>query len=200
MNDRMLRTIAMICAPALLVEALLRQGEENAFVTGVTSMVFMAGWICSNTVLRRMRAAGTGRWGRGVLLVQLIGLVLAFVWGFLEATGLLRESIVYDVTDFAWPLSMMVWTLVVGIAVIAEKRLSGWRRFVPFACWLSVLLGLAAMAVGIDSPVFGFGLIAVFWLLLGYVAYSGGEMQAKPISEPHPRKSGFALSSERREE
>ncbi len=187
MNDRILGTIAMICAPALLVEALLRQGEENAVVTGITSMVFMAGWICSNTVMRRMQAAGTGKWGRAVLLVQLVGLVLALIWGFFEATGLLgRDSIVYNVTDATWPLSMVWMLLPVGITVIVAKRLSGWRRFVPFACGLWIPLGLAAMAVGIHSAVFGFGLTAVFWLLLGYIVRGGGQRVAS-TSEPAVR-------------
>jgi putative copper export protein len=50
-------------------------------------MVFMAGWICSNIGIQRMRATGTGTWGRTVLLIQLVGLVLAFVFGFIEARG-----------------------------------------------------------------------------------------------------------------
>ena len=75
MNNRTLGTIAIICAPALFVEGLLLRGGENAVITGIASMVFMAGWICSNTAMRRMQAAGTGRWGQAVLLVQLFGLV-----------------------------------------------------------------------------------------------------------------------------
>jgi hypothetical protein len=69
MNNRTLGTIAMICAPALLVEALLLRGEQTAVITGIASMVFMAGWICSNAAMRRMQAAGKGRWGQAVLLV-----------------------------------------------------------------------------------------------------------------------------------
>jgi hypothetical protein len=43
------------------------------------------GWVCSNTGMRRMRAAGTSNWGRAVLLIQLVGLMLAFMFGFFEA-------------------------------------------------------------------------------------------------------------------
>ena len=64
MSNRVLGTIAMICAPALLIEALILRGQENSVVTGIASMVFMAGWICSNMGMRRMRATGTGTWGR----------------------------------------------------------------------------------------------------------------------------------------
>jgi hypothetical protein len=121
----------MICAPALLIEGLLVRGGENAAITGIASMIFMAGWICTNTGMRRMQAAGTGTLGRTILLVQLAGLVLAFLFGFFEATGLLgRDSIIFNVTDAAWPLSML-WMLVVGISVIVAKRLDGWQTVHP---------------------------------------------------------------------
>ncbi len=176
MNDRTLGTIAMICAPALLVEGLLLRGQENAAITGIASMVFMAGWICTNTGMRRMRAAGTGKWGRTVLLVQLVGLVLAFMFGFFEATGLLgRDSIVFNVTDAAWPLSML-WMLVVGITVIAAKRLRSWRRIVPVLCpfWLLAAI-VGEIAFGESGGLIGFGLTAILWALLGYIVRDSRE-------------------------
>ena len=177
MNDRILGTIAMICAPAMLIEGLLLRGQENAAITGIASMVFMAGWICSNTVMRRMRAAGTGKWGRAVLLIQLAGLVLAFLFGFFEATGLLgRDSIIFNVTDAAWPLSML-WMLVVGITVIVAKRLDGWKRFVPILCpfWLLIAI-LGSMALGDTVGSFlGFGYAALLWALLGYIVRDSRE-------------------------
>ena len=176
MDNRTLGTIAMICAPALLVEALLTRGEGDGLIIGIASMVFMAGWICSNTVMRRMDAAGTGRWGRTALYIQLGGLILAFLFGLFEATGLLgRESIIFNVTDAAWPLSML-WMLVVGVTVIRAKRLPGWRRYVPLLCGLWLPIGMVAMVgFGDESGYVGTGLAAIFWLLLGYVARTGGE-------------------------
>jgi hypothetical protein len=187
MNNRMLGTIAMVCAPALLVEAILLRGGENPVITGVASMVFMAGWICSNTAMRRMRAAGTGKWGRTVLLVQLVGLVLAFAFGFFEATGLLgRESIIFNVTDMAWPLSM-VWMLVVGVTVVVARRLPGWHRFAPLLCGFWLPLGTVGMfAFGDVPPLFGFGLAAIFWTSLGYVVRESGE-QPGLVPEPTVR-------------
>lgn len=177
MNDRMLGIIAMICAPALLIEQLLRGGQENALITGIASMVFMAGWICSNTGMRRMQAAGAGKWGRAVLLIQLAGLVLAFLFGFFEATSLLgRESTIFNITDAAWPLSML-WMLVVGIAVIRAGRLSGWRRLVPLLCpfWLLVAI-VGSIAFGDTAGGYlGFGYAAVLWVLLGYIVLDSRE-------------------------
>jgi hypothetical protein len=171
MNNRLLGTIAIICAPALLIEELLLRGQENALITGIASMVFVAGWICSNIGMWRMRATGTGKWGRAVLLVQLVGLVLAFMFGFFEATGLLgRESIVFNVTDAAWPLSML-WMIVVGVTVVVAERLLGWQRFVPLLCplWLPMAIILSITFGDMVGGIVGFGYAAVLWALLGYV-------------------------------
>jgi hypothetical protein len=184
MNNRALGTIAMICAPALLVEGLLLGGQENAVITGVASMVFMAGWICSNTGMRRTRVTGTGTWGRVVLLIQLVGLVLAFAFGLFEATGLLgRESIVFNITDAAWPLSML-WMIVVGISVIRAKRLSGWQRFVPLLCpfWLP-LAAVGTIAFGETGGFIGVGFAAVLWALLGYVVLRSDSREPAPTAE-----------------
>jgi DNA-binding NarL/FixJ family response regulator len=60
MSNKVLGIVAMVCAPALLVEGLIPGGVENSMVVGVASMVFMLGWLCSNTVMRRIKAAGNG--------------------------------------------------------------------------------------------------------------------------------------------
>lgn len=72
--------------------------------------------------------------------------------------------------DAAWPLSMVWMLLPVGITVIAAKRLTGWRRFVPILCPLWLPIALAGEAALGDAGGF-VGLIysAVLWLLLGYV-------------------------------
>ncbi len=185
MNNRLLGTIAMVCAPALLIEGLLLWGQENALITGIVSMVFMAGWICSNVGMQRMRAAGTGKWGHGVLVVQLVGLVLAFLFGLFEATGLLgRDSLIFNVTDAAWPLSML-WMLVVGITVIRAKRLSGWQRLVPLLCpfWLPIgIVGYTAF--GVPGGLIGLAYSAVLWALLGYVVRESSRQPAPASPRP----------------
>ena len=184
MNNQTLGTIAMICAPALLIEGLLVRGGDNAVITGIASMVFMAGWICTNAGLRRMQAAGTGKWGRTVLLIQLAGLVLAFLFGFFEATSLLgRDSIIFNVTDAAWPLSML-WMIVVGVTVIVAKRISGWPRFVPLLCplWLPTAIA-GTMAFGATGGFFGVAYATVLWALLGYIVVRSDSRQPAPTTE-----------------
>jgi len=185
MNNQTLGTIAMICAPALLIEGLLVRGGENAAITGIASMVFMVGWICSNIGMHRMQATGIGWWGHAVLIIQLVGLVLAFLFGFFEATGLLgSDSVIFDVTDAAWPLSML-WMVVVGVTVIRAKRLSGWQRFVPLLCpfWLPIA-GIVGMIFGwVTGNIVGFGYAAVLWVLLGNIVRSNSQ---QPVPTPRP--------------
>jgi hypothetical protein len=184
MNNQVLGSIAIICAPALLIEGLLRGEQENALISGIASIVFMVGWICSNIGMKHMRATGTGQWGRAVLLIQLVGLVLAFVFGFLEATGLLgRESILFNITDAAWPLSML-WMIVVGVTVIVAKRLSGWQRFVPLLCpfWLPIAIVISIAFGDTVGGIVGFGYAAVLWALLGYVVVRSDIRQPAPTT------------------
>lgn len=189
MNNRLLGTIAISCAPALLIEDLLLRGQENAPITGIASMLFMAGWICSNIGMWRMRATGTDKWSRAVLLVQLVGLVLAFMFGLFEATGLLdRESIIFNITDAAWPLSML-WMIVVGVTVIVTKRLSGWQRFVPLLCplWLPIAITLSIAFGDTVGGIVGFGYAAVLWGLLGYVVVRSDSPQHQLLNPPFSR-------------
>ena len=136
--------------------------------------------------MRRMKATGTGRWGRAVLLIQLVGLVLALAFGFFEATGLPgRESIIFNLTDAAWPLSML-WMVVVSITVIRAKRLSGWQRFVALLCpfWLVIPI-VASIAFGDTAGgIVGFGYAAVLWALLGYVVLRNDSRQPVSTTEP----------------
>ncbi len=67
--------------------------------------------------------------------------------------------------------------LVVGISVIAAKRLDGWKRFVPILCpfWLLIAI-LGSMVLGDTAGGFlGFGYAALLWALLGYTVRDGRE-------------------------
>ena len=124
-----------------------------------------------------------------MLLIQLVGLVLAFMFGLLEATGLLgRESIVFNVTDAAWPLSM-IWMIVVGVTVIVAKRLSGWQRFDPLLCplWLPTAITLSIAFGHTVGGIVGFGYAAVLWTLLGYVVVRSDSPQHQLLNPPLSR-------------
>ena len=175
MNTRTLGTLAMVCAPALLVETLITGGREMPLVTGTASMIFMFGSLCSHIGLWRLAATSKGWWGRAVLGIEMGLVFLAFLFGLFEVTGALHEdNIIWAVTDIAWPLSM-VFMLVVGITAAAAGRLPVPHRFVPLLCGLafpvSILFGIATGA-GMDDKSMAlvfFSMTTLFWALLGLV-------------------------------
>lgn len=191
MNNRTLGTIAMICAPAMLVEALVPAGNEIPLVVGTASMVFMAGAFAGLLGLWRARATGTSWWGRGVLGLQLLLVALAFLFGLFEATGLVGdESPIFMVTDIAWPLSMLTWNLV-GITAAVVGRLTGWRRFALLPMGLALPLSIVlTVATGSDmqSELVGyvfFAMLAVFWALMGFVVRQSEGEAAEAAAPAH---------------
>ncbi len=85
------------------------------------------------------------------------------------------DSLLYIITDMAWPLSHTLM-LVVGIAVLKAKRLSGWTRFAPLACGLAIPLLIMAALIGGREGIIVFG--PYTWptfTLLGYAVRTGDQ-------------------------
>jgi hypothetical protein len=190
-NNRTLGTLAMICAPAMLVEALVPGGSELPIVVGTASMVFMAGSLCSQIGLWRVAATGTHWWGRAVLGIQIALVSLAFLFGLFEATSLVgEENLLFIITDMAWPISML-FMLVVGITAAVVGRLAGWRRFVPLLCGLAFPLSILLTMVGgldMQSDAVGlifFSMLAAFWMLLGFVVRETEAARAAATAQAH---------------
>lgn len=182
MNNRTLGTIAMICAPALMIEGLINQPDNN-LVIGLASSIFMIGWFCINIAMQRMQAIGTGMAAKIVLRVQQFGIVMAFLFGVIEAFALLPDdNLFFILTDMCWPLSM-VFMIVVGIMAIRVKRWMGWQRFIPLLCaaWLPVAIVMGIFAAGNPtweyiSGVVGFGWTAVTWFILALIVRSNATL------------------------
>lgn len=184
MYNRTLGTVAIVCAPALLVETLLTRSEPSPMSMGIASLLFMLGSFCSHIGLWRIAATGTKWWGRTALGIQLALVLMAFFFGVFEATGLLAEgNIIWTATDLAWPLSM-VFMLVVGITALVARRLPTPYRFVPLVCGFAFPLTiLIVMALGISmegtaSGVIFFSMTTVLWGLLGLTV-----RQSEPASQ-----------------
>lgn len=58
MKLRLLSIVAMVCAPAMLLEALIPNGKENNLIVGSASLIFMIGSLCSQIALWRLGRAG----------------------------------------------------------------------------------------------------------------------------------------------
>jgi hypothetical protein len=189
MSNKILGAIAMACAPFLFVDFLVHgMGEEfeHTSLSGLFSLVFMIGWMCGVVVLLRVFATGTGRFGRGVLYVQLFTLGLANVWNVWEVVSPGASSPVYFVLDFFWPLSQVV-LLVIGVTVAVKGQSGpgrGVARFVPLMAGLWFPVTIVLMVVfGQTYPVMVISgaYSVVMWGLMGWVYYGlpGGEFSVR---------------------
>lgn len=173
---RFLGLTAMLCAPALLAEALRngfqRAPEEDA-LSALLYLVFAVGWFCAVLALRLLRAAGTGPLGRALVTLPLLTLPVAMMQSVFDLVGVRTDSALYMASDLAWPLSMLL-TLLVGMAVLFARRLTGWRRFVPLLCGLALPVAiLMGVPFGDAGMQLSFPLhTALGWALLGYAVYS----------------------------
>jgi hypothetical protein len=88
------------------------------------------------------------------------------------------------VTDMSWPLSM-VWMLVGGITAAIVGKLRGWHRFVPLLCGLAFPLSIVIGILGsfdmqsMEMGLVFFGMLALFWGLLGFVVRQSEEIPAR---------------------
>jgi len=127
-----------------------------AFQIGVLALV-SALWVTAGT--------GPRRWGRAVLVVEAVLVVLAIGW---TVPHLFEPNMVSDgfmvALDAAWPLSML-WLIVVGASVARAHRWPRDLRWAPLIASLWFPVSILALAAG-EWP----GLvISSVWLMATYV-------------------------------
>jgi hypothetical protein len=172
-KTRLLGTIGVLASPMLLIESARSGFDTPALdrVNAVLGLVFLVGWACSMIGLSYHRAMGMGARGIWIIAVQGVGLVLAALQQIQDL--MFRhpntESALYQVANTAWPLSVL-FMLVVGGVVARARVWSGWRRWSPLLCGISLPLLLGTMGVAgryASAVVFGFS-TTVAWALLGW--------------------------------
>jgi hypothetical protein len=177
-NPRLLGMLGMAGAPFLFIEGLTRglHATGSSPLGGFLEMFYLGGWMSSIIGLGMLQATGRGKGGRTILRLQILGLSLAAIFSLFNIVlpNLSPESVLFLVTDLAWPLSH-TFMLVVGIAVLVTKGLSGWTRFAPLACGLAVPLLFAVGMLGGEQAIwFFFGPYTwVVFTLLGYAVRTG---------------------------
>jgi len=143
---------------------LLLGNAEAGFAIDLTGIALQLGVFCLLAALWITRGTGTGRFGRGLLVVEAVILAVATVQSaFAASAGGGEWGTVATVLDPSWPLSML-GMVVVGITVAVVGRWRGILRvWAPIAgSWL--LVGAASTPLG---PVVGF-LVAGSHFLVGY--------------------------------
>lgn len=170
-TPRLLGTIGMLGAPMLFLSGLLFTLGDSpaALATSVMGMLYLIGWAASAVGMRQLRVTGAGALGKTVFIVQLVGLSLALVFNVLEIARANPETLLFRVTDLAWPVSH-IFMLVVGALVLATRVWRGWRSWTPILCGLALPLFFAARPLlggEVGGFIFGF-LTMVTFMLLGY--------------------------------
>lgn len=171
LSHRLLGTIGIIGAPMLFISGFFYTLGDGryAWVASVLGMLYLVGWAASASAMRRLRVTGAGPLAQTVFVVQLIGLSLALVNNVLEMAHADPDTLIFHVTDIAWPASH-VFMLVVGALVLATRAWRGWRAWTPILCGLVLPLFYGAVALAgwdmarsIFTP-----MTAVAFALLGY--------------------------------
>ncbi len=151
-------------AVAGLVAGPMEEGA-NSRVELAGSFAFQIGVLTLVSALWATDGTGTRRWGRAVLVVQAVLVVLAVGWTLphLFEPNMASDGIMLAL-DAAWPLSML-WLIILGISVARARRWPGVLRWMPLAASLWFPVSILALAAGEWAGL----LVASVWLAGTYV-------------------------------
>ncbi len=180
-TPRRLGTLGMAGAPFLFLEGAVHgfNMTQPTPLGGFLELFYLGGWMASIFGLGMLQATGRGKGGKVVLGLQMLGLTLATIFSVFNIVlpDLNPDSLLYIITDMAWPFSHILM-LVVGVAVLRAQRLSGWTRFAPLACGLAIPLLITAAIIGGREGMIVFGPYTwVAFTLLGYAVRTGDPTQ-----------------------
>jgi hypothetical protein len=180
-NHRILGTIGMAASPFLFLSFVadgFTQGDSSR-LGAILGLVFAIGWLSNVAGLRALGVAGQRRGAKILLPLMTVTVAVAAGFQVFEFADPGNGSLLYTITDIAWPFSMLL-LLITGIAAIRAHVFDGWLRFTPLvaALWLPtgiVMMGLLGTTAG--QAVAGIH-VALGWLLVGYAVHRGGRLSA----------------------
>lgn len=175
---RSLGLAGMVCAPGMLVDAIVRYaagdaGEGVITSSSIVGLFYLFGWAVSMIGFRRLRLTGNGVASRIVFWLQMVGLVLAAGQQMMELTKApsLLHSRFFGICDMAWPLSHLLM-VVVGGMVLATGRVHSFARFASLGCGLALPATAALAPLNHYVFVFGFGVATMICFgALGLTVY-----------------------------
>ena len=132
------------------------------------SGLFQVGLVCMIVTMRATDAAGTSRWGRAVLGIEMLLLAPAIAWTvpFLIDADRPHEGVLV-ILDLFWPLSI-VWLIPVGITVARAHRWPTPARWLPLLASLLIPVDIVASLAGEQGAlVIGSTYMAVTYGALG---------------------------------
>jgi hypothetical protein len=138
LNTRTLGIIGILGSPWLLIDFInngLYERFDLSSISGVRNFLFITGWTCCIIALYRMKAMGTKRWQKTIMIIQIVLLCLANCWNIWEIFAPNSPSFIYFLLNFTWPLAGC-FMVVTGIVVLRAKKLKGWKRYIPLLAGL----------------------------------------------------------------
>jgi hypothetical protein len=80
MPNRILAVFALLGSPWLFLGFLFENKYPHlldSWFTGFWGLLYITGWMCSVIGLQRMKATGTGKFGKSILWILIVALLLA---------------------------------------------------------------------------------------------------------------------------
>ena len=190
MKNKTLGISALVGAPFLcigyLVESTWSQYQDSSF-TGVWGLLYITGWMCTMIVYQRSGITGNDRFGRIIIWVILITLLLANLSNLVQLIVPTEKPGWFFYLDLCWPLSNVLM-LPLGIAVIRARKVNGWKRYWPLVTgfWFPMSI-LALILFGKNEATMIVGGIYSLgaWSLLAYSCFeiANPEPPATPLNK-----------------
>ena len=188
---------AIVWAACGLAAGPLAEDELNRLELA-GSLAFQVGVLCLVGVLWATEATGRSRWGRAMLAVQTVLVLLAMGWTVPHVVDpdMVDRGFVVAL-DAAWPLSIL-WLIVQGIAVVRAHTWPDRVRWMPLVASLWAPVSILAFVAG-EWP----GLvISNLWLAVTYGALGAlviahladGSITPVPPSSRSTVRVGSAIS------
>ena len=151
-------------------------------LVGVMMMAWMIGVALAVVAMISLNVVGKGTIGRFLSFVPVIAVGLLFIgdtYHYLSAVDINTNET--PLITIGW-LLYMVGTLLLSIVTIAAKTWTGWRRFIPLACFLAIMI--TPMLGDLVGSIWNVAWIPhVPWILVGYAVLT---TEHNPVMEPAP--------------
>jgi hypothetical protein len=175
MNTRLFGILCMVGSALAVLGFIIETPKAANGVTssdylglvGVMTMAWMIGVALAVTAMISLNAVGKGTISRLLAFVPVIAVGLLFIgntYHYLSAVDInTNETLLIPI---GW-LLYMVGTLLLSIVTIAAKTWTGWRRYLPLACFLAIMI--TPMLGDLVGSIWYVAWIPhVPWILVGY--------------------------------
>jgi hypothetical protein len=178
MNARRLGLFCIVGGIAYIINAVYISitgiSESVDMPNSLLTVIWSAGAICGWLAVIQLKGTGENTTVRSLPFIPILGLsivLISSVYGILT-TGLVTFNPLFA-TGFILEL---IGSVLVGIFVIAARRLSEWHRFAPFFVVLGVIAGGLVSALT-NNAILGIPLfIGIAYTLLGYAVRTEKEV------------------------